>query len=110
MENKNLKPYVIVFYQVLQRFKQFIRVMGKITRGFPASKFTPLHYRKLGYCKTNALKQNRNNFYSKICLSEETKDDLTWLRGSIDRMYNNIIISNPHVEIIPDASLNFGKM
>ena len=68
------------------------RILGKITSSFPASKFGRLHYRNLEYCKTNAMKQNTNNFDTIICLSGEAKDDIGWLTNSIDRIHNNITV------------------
>ena len=48
------------------------RALQKITSSFPATKFGRLHYKNL-----KDLKQNRNNFNAKICLSQ-AKDDLRW--------------------------------
>ena len=45
-----------------------VRTKWMAPNSFPASESGRFHYRNLKYCKAKALKQNRNNFNSKICL------------------------------------------
>ena len=61
------------------------QVLGKITISFPATKFGQLHYRNLKVFKTRALKYQKNNFNTKVCLSKEAKDNLKWWKNNIDK-------------------------
>ena len=54
------------------------QVLGKITSSFPATKFGGWHYRNLEVFKTRALIYHIKNFNTKVCLSEEAKDDFRW--------------------------------
>ena len=61
------------------------QVLGKITSSFPATKFGQLRYRNLKVFKTRALKYQKNNFNTKVCLSKEAKDNLKWWKNNIDK-------------------------
>ena len=81
------------------------QVFGKITSSFPATEFGRLHL-NLEVFKTRALRYHKNNFNAKVCLSKKARGDLRWWKNNIYKIYNDIIVPNPSVEIKTDASLN----
>ena len=82
------------------------QVLGGKTSSFAATKFGRLHYKNLDVFKTRALRYHKNSFSAKVCLSEEAQGDLRFWKNNIDEIYNDLIVSNPSVEIKTDASLN----
>jgi len=64
------------------------KVIGHIVPPLPASKFGPLHYRKLEIDKINALRESHGNFDAKMSISEAGLQDLRWWSDKPDNMTN----------------------
>ena len=81
-------------------------LLGLIVSSFPAVKYGPLLYRCLEIEKTKALKQNRGDFDARMCLSYESKEEISWWNDNILGSMKSICLSqNPEFVVRTDASL-----
>ena len=61
---------------VCPTIREVAQVLGLRTSSFSGVTFGPLQYRSLEMDKTNALKQNKGNFYGKVSISHESTADV----------------------------------
>ena len=81
------------------------QIIGKIVASFPAVTYGPLHYRALEEDKKHALRENRFDFDSFMCLSPDSKIELQWWLDNVASSYKDIIVKDPEIIVYSDASL-----
>ncbi|XP_028407843.1 uncharacterized protein LOC114530423 [Dendronephthya gigantea] len=84
--------------------RKVAQVIGLIISSFPGVMYGPLHFRLTEHEKTEALKQNAQNFDALMRLTPLAREELQWWVNSIDTAANQIHRPEPQIIIRTDAS------
>lgn len=80
------------------------KVIGLMVSSFSAVEYGKLHYRHLEMGKIKALKMNKGDYDSQLCLTSAMKLDLQWWASNIHTQYRHINRGNPDLVIQTDSS------
>ncbi|XP_028412548.1 uncharacterized protein LOC114535439 [Dendronephthya gigantea] len=84
--------------------RKVAQVIGLIISSFPGVMYGPLHFRLTEHEKTEALKQNAQNFDALMRLTPLAREELQWWVNLIDTAANQIHRPEPQIIIRTDAS------
>lgn len=79
-------------------------VIGLMVSSFPGVEHGPLYYRSLDHDKTEALKQNKGNFFAVISLTETSRTELQWWVANLPKACKVISHGEPYITMQTDAS------
>ena len=93
-----------LLYKTETKIKEVSEVVGSLVATFPGVKYGKLYYRQLSNEQSKALKESKGDFESRMIISVQAKNDLTWWLHNLEQEFVSIVLPIPDISLKCDAS------